>query len=110
MGGVDKVVDEDVFARQQRMVEEQIAYRGVKIKRGVGGDGDGAATCLFEKIGRIVITTCTYWFGQVISQPYIVAFMTELLSWQGHFAGEELVQVIRRRYLQDLLTSIYDKS
>ena len=28
MGGVDKVVDEDVFARQRkRMVEEQIAYR-----------------------------------------------------------------------------------
>lgn len=84
MGGMNSVVDEDTFTRQRkRMVEEQIAYRGVKDKMVLGA---------MESVPRHLfipeeIRSYSYYdrpvpigFGQTISQPYIVAFMTELLK------------------------------
>jgi len=84
MGGMNSVVDEDTFTRQRkRMVEEQIAYRGVKDKRVLEA---------MEAVPRHLfipdeIRSYSYYdqpvpigFGQTISQPYIVAFMTELLQ------------------------------
>ena len=83
MGGVDKVVDEDVFARQRkRMVEEQIAYRGVKDKEVLEAMEMVPRHLFIPEENR----SYSYYdqpvpigFGQTISQPYIVAFMTELL-------------------------------
>lgn len=84
MGGMNSVVDEDAFAQQRkRMVKEQIAYRGVKDKRVLEA---------MESVPRHLfipeeIRSYSYYdqpvpigFGQTISQPYIVAFMTELLQ------------------------------
>ena len=84
MGGVNSVVDEDTFTRQRkRMVDEQIAYRGVKDKRVLEA---------MKAVPRHLfipeeIRSYSYYdqpvpigFGQTISQPYIVAFMTELLK------------------------------
>ncbi len=84
MGDTNSVLDESSFARQRkRMVEEQIAYRGVKDKRVLEA---------MESVPRHVFIpeetrSYSYYdqpvpigFGQTISQPYIVAFMTELLQ------------------------------
>jgi protein-L-isoaspartate(D-aspartate) O-methyltransferase len=86
MGCTESVLDEDedTFARQRkRMVEEQIAYRGVKDKRVLEA---------MESVPRHLfvpeeVRSYSYYdqpvpigFGQTISQPYIVAFMTELLK------------------------------
>mgnify|MGYP003488274199 FL=1 len=84
MGDTNSVLDESSFARQRkRMVEEQIAYRGVKDKRVLDA---------MESVPRHVflpedVRFSSYYdqpvpigFGQTISQPYIVAFMTELLQ------------------------------
>lgn len=84
MGGANSRMDEDTFARQRkRMVEEQIAYRGVKDKR-VLDAMDSVPRHLFIPEGT---RSYSYYdqpvpigFGQTISQPYIVAFMTELLQ------------------------------
>lgn len=84
MGDAKSVMDEDTFARQRkRMVEEQIAYRGVK---------DKAVLEAMESVPRHLfipeaVRFSSYYdqpvpigYGQTISQPYIVAFMTELLQ------------------------------
>lgn len=84
MGDTNSVLDESSFARQRkRMVKEQIAYRGVKDKRVLEA---------MESVPRHVFIpeetrSYSYYdqpvpigFGQTISQPYIVAFMTELLQ------------------------------
>lgn len=84
MGDTNSVLDESSFVRQRkRMVEEQIAYRGVKDKRVLDA---------MESVPRHVFIpeetrSYSYYdqpvpigFGQTISQPYIVAFMTELLQ------------------------------
>lgn len=84
MGGMNAVVDEDTFSRQRkRMVEEQIADRGIKDKRVLEA---------MEKVPRHLFIpeenrAYSYYdqpvpigLGQTISQPYIVAFMTELLK------------------------------
>lgn len=84
MGGLNAVIDEDTFAHQRkRMVEEQIAYRGVT---------DKAVLEAIETVPRHLFIpednrAYSYYdmpvpigHGQTISQPYIVAFMTELLK------------------------------
>lgn len=83
-GCANTVVDEDVFARQRkRMVEEQIISRGIKDKEVL----DAMATVprhLFVPEGYRAYSyydqPLPIGFGQTISQPYIVAFMTELLA------------------------------
>ena len=59
MGGMNAVIDEDTFTHQRkRMVEEQIAYRGVTDKKVLGLWRRCPVTCLFlKKIVRIVIMT-----------------------------------------------------
>ncbi len=84
VGCTTKVVDEDTFARQRkRMVKEQIVNRGVKDKRVLDA---------METVPRHLFVPREYraysyndqplpiGFGQTISQPYVVAFMTELLK------------------------------
>lgn len=84
VGCANTVIDEDVFARQRKkMVKEQIAYRGVKDKRVLEA---------METVPRHLFVPKEYrpysyndqplqiGFGQTISQPYVVAFMTELLA------------------------------
>ncbi len=84
MDGVNSVMDEDAFTSQRkRMAEEQIAYRGIKDKRVVAA---------MEAVPRHLFIPEENWyysysdqpvpigFGQTISQPYIVALMTELLK------------------------------
>ena len=84
MGDAKSVMDEDAFTRQRkRMVEEQIAYRDIKDKR-VLEAMESVPRHLF--IPETVRFSSYYdqpvpiGFGQTISQPYIVAFMTELLQ------------------------------
>ncbi|MDN3513849.1 MAG: protein-L-isoaspartate(D-aspartate) O-methyltransferase [Candidatus Brocadia sp.] len=84
MGGANSVVDEDTFRRQRkRMVEEQIAYRGVKDKKILEAMESVPRHLFIPEENRLY----SYYdqpvpigFGQTISQPYIVAFMTELLQ------------------------------
>lgn len=83
MGCTNSIVDEDIFTRQRkRMVEEQIAYRGVKDKRVLEAMESVPRHLFIPEEARLY----SYYdqpvpigFGQTISQPYIVAFMTELL-------------------------------
>ncbi|MFN3531203.1 MAG: protein-L-isoaspartate(D-aspartate) O-methyltransferase [Candidatus Brocadia sp.] len=83
MGGKNSFVDEDTFTRQRkRMVEEQIAYRGIKDKRVLEAMESVPRHLFIPEEAR----SYSYYdqpvpigFGQTISQPYIVAFMTELL-------------------------------
>lgn len=84
MGGMNSVVDEGTFTRQRkRMVEEQIAYRGVQDKRVLEAMESVPRHLFIPEENR----SYSYYdqpvpigFGQTISQPYIVAFMTELLQ------------------------------
>lgn len=84
MGGMHSVVDEDTFTRQRkRMVEEQIAYRGVRDKRVLEAMESVPRHLFIPEEAR----SYSYYdqpvpigYGQTISQPYIVAFMTELLQ------------------------------
>ncbi len=84
MGDKETIMEEASFARQRkRMVEEQIAHRGVTDKR-VLDAMEAAPRHLFIPEGS---RPYSYYdqpvpigFGQTISQPYIVAFMTELLK------------------------------
>ncbi len=84
MGGLNTVIDEDTFTRQRkRMVEEQIAYRGVTDKGVLEAMGTVPRHLFIPEENR----SYSYYdqpvpigFGQTISQPYIVAFMTELLK------------------------------
>lgn len=84
MGGLNTVIDEDTFTRQRkRMVEEQIAYRGVTDKGVLEAMGTVPRHLFVPEENR----SSSYYdqpvpigFGQTISQPYIVAFMTELLK------------------------------
>lgn len=84
IGCANTVVDEDTFVRQRKqMVKGQIAYRGIKDKRVLEA---------METVPRHLFVPKEYraysyndqplpiGFGQTISQPYIVAFMTELLA------------------------------
>ena len=84
MGGMNAVIDEDTFTHQRkRMVKEQIAYRGIT---------DKGVLVAMETVPRHLFIpeenrSYSYYdqpvpigFGQTISQPYIVAFMTELLK------------------------------
>jgi protein-L-isoaspartate(D-aspartate) O-methyltransferase len=84
VGCTNMVLDEDAFVRQRKkMVKEQIAYRGVKDKRVLEA---------MEMVPRHLFVPKEYrpysyndqplqiGFGQTISQPYVVAFMTELLA------------------------------
>ncbi len=84
MGGLNTVIDEDTFTRQRkRMVEEQIAYRGVTDK-GVLEAMQAVPRHLFipeeNRSYSYYDQPVPIGFGQTISQPYIVAFMTELLK------------------------------
>lgn len=84
MGDRDSVIDEATFARQRKqMVEEQIAYRGIKDKGILAAMGAVPRHLFIPEENR----SYSYYdlpvpigFGQTISQPYIVAFMTELLQ------------------------------
>ncbi len=84
MGGMNSIVDEETFTRQRkRMVEEQIAYRGVKDKR-VLEAMESVPRHLFipeeVRFSSYYDQPVPIGSGQTISQPYIVAFMTELLQ------------------------------
>ncbi len=88
MGGVDRVTDEDAFARQRKqMVEEQISRRGI-IDKGILEAMEAVPRHLFipeeNRAYSYYDQPVPIGFGQTISQPYIVAFMTELLN-----AGKE---------------------
>ena len=84
MGGLNAVIDEDTFTHQRkRMVEEQITYRGVTDKEGLEAMQTVPRHLFIPEENR----SYSYYdqpvpigFGQTISQPYIVAFMTELLK------------------------------
>lgn len=84
MGCVNSVVDEDTFTRQRkRMVEEQIAYRGVKDKRVLEAMESVPRHLFIPEENRSYSYSdqpVPIGYGQTISQPYIVAFMTELLK------------------------------
>ncbi len=83
-GGIKTTVDEDTFTSQRkRMVEEQIAYRGIKDKKILDAMESVPRHFFIPEENRF----CSYYdqpvpigFGQTISQPYIVAFMTDLLK------------------------------
>jgi protein-L-isoaspartate(D-aspartate) O-methyltransferase len=83
MGGTKAVISDDALALQRkRMVEEQIASRGVTDK----GVLDAMATVPRHVFIPEESRAYSYsdmpvpiGYGQTISQPYIVAFMTELL-------------------------------
>ena len=84
MGGLNAVIDEDTFTHQRkRMVEEQIAYRGVTDK-GVLEAMQTVPRHLFipeeNRLYSYYDQPVPIGYGQTISQPYIVAFMTELLK------------------------------
>lgn len=84
MSGRESFVDEDTFTRQRkRMVEEQIAYRDIKDKR-VLEAMESVPRHLFipeeVRFSSYYDQPVPIGFGQTISQPYIVAFMTELLK------------------------------
>lgn len=84
MGDATSVMDEDAFTRQRkRMVEEQIAYRDIKDKR-VLEAMESVPRHLFipeeVRFSSYYDQPVPIGFGQTISQPYIVAFMTELLQ------------------------------
>src|SRR3989338_1633373 len=84
MGGMNAVIDEDTFTHQRkRMVEEQIAYRGI-VDKGVLEAMQTVPRHLFipeeNRSYSYNDQPVPIGFGQTISQPYIVAFMTELLK------------------------------
>ncbi|HHT9138981.1 MAG TPA: protein-L-isoaspartate(D-aspartate) O-methyltransferase [Candidatus Wunengus sp. YC60] len=84
MGGLNSVIDDDTFAHQRkRMVAEQIAYRGITDK-GVLEAMETVPRHLFipeeNRSYSYYDQPIPVGFGQTISQPYIVAFMTELLN------------------------------
>lgn len=91
MGDKNPLPDEEVFAiRRKRMVEEQIASRGIRDKR-VLAAMETVPRHLFIPEGY---RSYSYYdqpvpvgFSQTISQPYIVALMTELL----HVDSEDTV-------------------
>ncbi|KKO21195.1 MAG: protein-L-isoaspartate O-methyltransferase [Candidatus Brocadia fulgida] len=94
MGDAKSVMDEDAFTRQRkRMVEEQIACRGVKDTR-VLEAMEFVPRHLFipeeTRFSSYYDQPVPVGFGQTISQPYIVAFMTELLQTQ---AGSVVLEV-----------------
>ncbi len=94
MGDAKSVMDEDAFTRQRkRMVEEQIAHRGVKDTR-VLEAMEFVPRHLFvpeeTRFSSYYDQPVPVGFGQTISQPYIVAFMTELLQTQ---AGSVVLEV-----------------
>ncbi len=87
IGYMNAIMNEDAFAQQRKqMVEEQIASRGITDKRVLE---------VMETIPRHLFIpernrSYSYYdqpvpigYGQTISQPYIVAFMTELLKLDG---------------------------
>ena len=87
MGDMNAIMNEDAFAHQRKqMVEGQIASRGITDKRVLE---------VMETIPRHLFIpewnrSYSYYdqpvpigYGQTISQPYIVAFMTELLKLDG---------------------------
>jgi protein-L-isoaspartate(D-aspartate) O-methyltransferase len=84
MEGTKATADEDTFTSQRRrMVEEQIAYRGIKDKKILDAMESAPRHLFIPEENRFY----SYYdqpvpigFGQTISQPYIVAFMTELLK------------------------------
>ncbi|MDR4507233.1 MAG: protein-L-isoaspartate(D-aspartate) O-methyltransferase [Candidatus Brocadiaceae bacterium] len=84
MGNMDSVIDEETYTRQRkRMVDEQIISRGVSDKRILEAIEAVPRHRFIPKEYR----PYSYYdqpvpigYGQTISQPYIVAFMTELLS------------------------------
>ena len=84
LGGGDVVLDEATFTHQRKhMVEEQIANRGVKDKRVLEAMETVPRHLFIPEHNR----SYSYYdqpvpigFGQTICQPYIVAFMTELLK------------------------------
>jgi protein-L-isoaspartate(D-aspartate) O-methyltransferase len=77
---------DDFFIQRRKMVEEQIIRRGIKDKRVIEA---------FLKVPRDKFVPLSYralsyvdsplpiGYGQTISQPYIVALMTELLELNG---------------------------
>ena len=84
MGGKNAILDEDAFALQRKqMVERQIANRGVADKRVLDAMESVPRHLFIPEENR----QYSYFdnplpidYGQTISQPYIVAFMTELLQ------------------------------
>ena len=89
----DRSQDEIFSLRREEMVKDQIEARGVK---------DPLALAAMRKVPRHVFVPEKLWsqayddhplpigFDQTISQPYIVAFMTEQLALKG---GEKVLEV-----------------
>lgn len=84
MGDKDTLFNEETFTRHRKqMVEEQIANRGIQDKRVLDAMEAVPRHLFIPEENRAY----SYWdqpvpigLGQTISQPYIVAFMTELLK------------------------------
>ncbi len=78
------VIDEDSFTRQRkRMVEEQLVSRGTQNKKVLEVMGTVPRHLFIPEERRILSYSdqpVPIGYGQTISQPYIVAFMTELIE------------------------------
>ncbi|MGQ3685195.1 MAG: protein-L-isoaspartate(D-aspartate) O-methyltransferase [Candidatus Loosdrechtia sp.] len=78
------VIDEDSFTRQRkRMVEEQLVSRGIQNKKVLEVMGTVPRHLFIPEERRILSYSdqpVPIGYGQTISQPYIVAFMTELIE------------------------------
>lgn len=121
MGDAKSVMDEDIFTRQRkRMVEEQIAYRDVKDKR-VLEAMEFVPRHLFipeeVRFSSYYDQPVPIGFGQTISQPYIVAFMTELLQTDGNdvvlevgtgsgYQAAILARLVKRVYTIELVEDL----
>lgn len=91
--GVNAVAADIYLKRRLKMVETQIRARGVK---------DARVLAVMEKVPRHEFVPKTYrgsayvdgplpiGYGQTISQPYIVAYMTEALNLKG---GEKVLEI-----------------
>jgi protein-L-isoaspartate(D-aspartate) O-methyltransferase len=89
-GGPDKgknIMEEQYQSRRQQMVREQIIRRGVRDKRVLNAMRK-VKRHLFVPSGKRAFSYEDHplgiGHGQTISQPYIVALMTELLELDGH--------------------------
>src|SRR4030067_1132759 len=84
MGGKNAILDEDAFALQRKqMVERQIANRGVADKRVLDAMESVPRHLFIPEENRqysYFDNPLPIEYGQTISQPYIVAFMTELFQ------------------------------
>lgn len=84
LGSKSSVTEEEAFKRQrERMVEKQLASRGIKDKEVLDAMKTVPRHFFIPEENRAFSYSdrpVPIGFGQTISQPYVVAFMTELLK------------------------------